>query len=79
VSSSADRAERPATAERITVSLIQKAADDLQRTMERTGWSKTDIVNRALSLYEYLDSRLAAGDDLLVRSRTGQTELIRLL
>jgi len=79
VSIPADRAERPTAAERITVTLIQKAADDLQRTMERTGWSKTDIVNRALSLYEYLDSRLAAGDELLVRAKTGQTELIRLL
>jgi hypothetical protein len=71
---------RTAVAERITVALIAKAVDDLKRTQARTGLSKTDIVNRALSLYEFLDERLAGGSEILLRDReTGAIELIRLL
>ena len=52
----------------------------LDRTVNRTGLSKTDIVNRALSLYAYLDERLASGDELLVRTKdTGLTEIIKPL
>jgi hypothetical protein len=79
------QSESPATvtqpvAERITVGLIPKAAEDLRRTQARTGLSKTDVVNRALSLYEFLNERLASGHELLVRrGDTGALELIRLL
>jgi hypothetical protein len=68
------------TVVRITVALVPKAAEDLQRTIERTGLSKTDIANRALSLYEYIDARLAAGDELLIRNNESeQVEVIKLL
>jgi hypothetical protein len=71
---------RHALAERITVALITKAAEDLTRTQARTGLSKTDIVNRALTLYEFLDARLASGYEILVRHKdTGDVELLRLL
>lgn len=71
---------RQTVADRVTVALVPKAATDLQNTMERTGLSKTDIVNRAVSLYEYVDARLTAGDELLIRnSETGQIEIIKLL
>ena len=40
-------AERQAVAERIAVALIAKATDDLRRIQERTGLSKTDVVNRS--------------------------------
>ena len=66
--------------ERITVALIPKAGGDLQRLQDRTNLSKTDIVNRAISLYEFFESQLNAGQDLLVRDpKTGETQLIRLL
>jgi hypothetical protein len=75
-----ERAARPAVAERITVALIAKAAEDLKRTQARTGLTKTDVVNRALSLYAFLDERLAGGSEILLRHKdTGTTELIRLL
>jgi hypothetical protein len=75
-----DGHSRQTVADRVTVALVPKAAADLQNTMERTSLSKTDIVNRAVSLYEYVDARLAAGDELLIRSsETGQIEIIKLL
>jgi hypothetical protein len=42
--------------------------------------SKADIINRSVSLYSYVDSRVAAGDEVLIRSgTTGEIERIRLL
>lgn len=66
--------------ERITVALIPKAGEDLLRLQERTSLSKTDIVNRAISLYEFIESQMQAGKDLIVQDReTGETQLLRLL
>ena len=76
----ANGSSRQTVVGRVTVALVPKAAEDLQRTVERTGLSKTDIVNRALSLYEYVDTHVAAGDELLIRDKqTGQMVVIKLL
>jgi len=73
-------ATRPQAAERITVALIPKAVEDLQRLQERTGLSKTDIVNRAITLYEFIDGALGDGDDLSVRNKeTGEIRHLKLL
>jgi hypothetical protein len=77
---SVDDGTRQALAERITVALVRKAGEDLQQIQDRTGMSKTDIVNRAISLYEFIDAQLHAGNDLLVRDReTGESQLVRFL
>jgi hypothetical protein len=66
--------------ERITVALIPKAGEDLQRLQERTSLSKTDITNRAITLYEFIDAQLRAGRDVLIRDgKTGETQLVRIL
>jgi len=66
--------------ERITVALIPKAGEDLQRLQERTSLSKTDITNRAITLYEFIDAQLRAGRDVLIRDgKTGKTQLVRIL
>jgi len=62
------------------VALIPKAGEDLQRLQERTSLSKTDITNRAITLYEFIDAQIRAGRDVLIRdSRTGETQLVRIL
>lgn len=66
------------SADRITVALVTKAADDLQRLQERSGLSKTDLVNRAISLYEFIDAELGEGADLIIR-RDGREHIIKLL
>jgi hypothetical protein len=66
------------TQERITVPLIEKAAEDLRITHDRTGLSRTDIVNRAISLYEFIDAELRAHTELIVR-RNGKDHVIKLL
>jgi len=66
--------------ERITVNLTPKAADGLRRLQERTGWSKTDLINRAVLGYEFIESHLSDGYDLLIREpKSGEIEVIRIL
>ena len=73
----ASRAQSP---ERITVALIPKAAEDLQQLQDRTGLSKTDLTNRAITVYEFLDAQLSAGNDVIIRDRqTGETNRILFL
>jgi len=71
---------RPTLADRITVALIPQAAEDLQHLQNRTGLSKTDIVNRAVSLYDFVSTQLGEGRDLLIRdNETKETQVIRLI
>lgn len=70
---------RNAVTMRITVGLISKAARDLRRTQQRSGLGVADIVNRAVSLYEFVDSHQAAGDQILLRrGGAGRVERVRL-
>jgi hypothetical protein len=76
----AETARQQGTAERITVALIPDAADNLQQLVTSTGLSKTDVVNRAISLYCFIEAHRRAGDDLLIRDgTTGETQLVKLL
>jgi len=66
-------AHSPPVAERVTVALIPKAAADLQRLQDRTSLSKTDLVNRAITLYEFVDAQLSAGREVLIKdNETGE-------
>jgi hypothetical protein len=67
-------------AERVTFALIPKARQDLGRLQGRTKLSKTDLLNRAITLYEFLDAQQAEGYDVLIRNRaTGDTQIIQFL
>jgi hypothetical protein len=71
---------QPVITDRVTVALIRKAADDLQLLRERTNLSKTDLVNRAITLYEFIEGQLRDGRDLLVwDSRTGAMQTVLIL
>lgn len=66
--------------DRITVALIPRAQEGLQHLMASTGYSKTDIVNRAITLYEFIDSQLDSGHELILMDpKTGTAEKIQLL
>lgn len=66
--------------ERITVALVAKAAEELRRVQARTGLSKTDVVNRAISAYDFIDTQLASGNEVIIRRKdTGQEQLVHFL
>lgn len=63
---------------RITVTLAARALACLRRVAGRTGLSQTDVVNRALPLYAFIDSEVAAGAEVVIR-RDGRERLVKLL
>ena len=65
-------------ADLLTIALVKKAVTDLEHTHERSKLSRTDIVNRAISLYEFIDAELSDGAKLIVR-RNGRDNLLELL
>jgi hypothetical protein len=63
----------------LAVPLTPKAGDELQRLQERTRLSETDVVNRAITLSEFIDAREWAGQEILIRDKkTRETWLVRL-
>lgn len=71
---------RQPVAERVTTSLIPRTVEELSRLQDETGLSKTDLVNRAISLYAFVTKQLAAGRDLAVCDReTGETQIVHIL
>jgi len=69
----------PVATERVTVALLPKVAADLASLQERTTLSKTDLVNRAISLYEFIDAQLADGREVLIRDIDGTVQIVKLL
>jgi hypothetical protein len=59
------------------VALIPKAGQDLQRLQDQTSLSTADIVNRAITLYQFIEAQRSAGHDLLIRDKsTGEIQAI---
>jgi hypothetical protein len=69
----------PPIAEQLTVPLIKKASSDLRRTHERTQLSRADIVNRAVSFYEFVDAEQHAGSELIIRRRNGEQHIVKFI
>jgi hypothetical protein len=66
--------------ERVKVALIPAAQRDLRRLQELTKLSKTDLANRAITTYEFLDAHLRAGHELVIRDkRTGEIRRVEFL
>lgn len=64
----------------ITVALIPKVSEELQQLQKRTNLSKTDIANRAISLYEFIDAHLRADHELLILDkRTRKTQIVQII
>ncbi len=69
-----------AASERITVALIPKAAADLKKLLDRTGLSKTDITNRAITAYEFIEAQTRAGKEvLIIDPETGEQKSVLFL
>jgi hypothetical protein len=78
--SSSQKQSPPQVSERITVALIPKAVVDLQSLQDRTGLSKTDLTNRAISLYEFIDKLIREGKEVLIRDpEASETQRVHLL
>jgi hypothetical protein len=75
-----EAADRQQVVDRITVALIPDVSEDLQRLQDWTKLSKTDITNRAITLYEFIEAQLRAGNDILIRDKkTLETQSVVIL
>lgn len=63
---------------RTTVWMTDKTLETLKNIGEATSDTPTDIVNRAVQVYEYLMDTLGRGGEIYIR-RTPDTELQRLV
>ena len=61
-------AENPTVRNRITVGLIKKADEALDELSSDTGLSKSDLVNRALQLYKFIEDEKAKGNTIWVHT-----------
>jgi hypothetical protein len=65
---------------RVTVNLTPAAAQAMERLCAETGYSKTDVINRALQVYEvWQEVAQRNGGTVSIRHQDGETERIRLL
>ncbi|MEV0313531.1 hypothetical protein [Nonomuraea fuscirosea] len=71
--------ELPTVADRVNVALVAEAAQALQKLQRETGLKKVDVVNRALTLYAFIDEELRAGGRLVIRDAEGNDQLVKIL
>ena len=66
-----DVQQAPEAVRTIEVALVAQADEDLTEAMRLTGLSKTDVTNRAISLYRFVEAELRSGGELLLRTSQG--------
>ncbi|MQY11467.1 hypothetical protein SRB5_15850 [Streptomyces sp. RB5] len=66
-------------AERYSVTLVPPAVAAVNKLTQSTGLSKTDVINRAVQLYAFVDEQLQNGSIVLIRHPDGETERVVLV
>lgn len=65
--------------ERVNAKLTDEASEALRALVERTGLRKTDLVNRAICVYEFVDDELSRGGSFRLKEGDGmERELVFL-
>jgi hypothetical protein len=64
---------------KVTVNLIPKAWTAAAESAERLGLSRTDVINRALQAYAFLEEQITGGATILVRAADGTVSEVRFL
>lgn len=65
---------------RITVGIIPKAWAELQRLMASTKFNRTDVLNRAISVYCLVDDNTREGYELVFRHpKTGKERVVEII
>jgi len=72
------RAEAPGELHKVTVNLTQKSWDAANETAALLGLSRTDVINRALQAYAWLEQQAADGAEVLVQ-QDGETDRVKFL
>ena len=68
-----NQSKRPA---RMTLELPPKAREKLEKLSQETDQSLSEVIRRALSLYDLIGAEAMAGSELVIRSRDGEKEVL---
>src|SRR6266550_1358877 len=68
---------RGSALEKVTVNLTSRSAEALEKTVAGTGDSKTDVINKAVQLYAFVQDHIDAGGLFYIRD-PDSTEVERL-
>jgi hypothetical protein len=65
---------------RITVGIIPKVWTELQHLIATTKFNRTDVVNRAISIYALVDENMRDGRELVFRDpETGKERIVEIV
>ena len=62
---------------RITIELKPDITGKLKTLVSRTHQNQTDVVNRAIELFEYIEAEKRKGREVVVRDRSGKEEKVK--
>lgn len=69
--------EGPPTVETLRrVALIAETVTALSQLQGNTGLGRTDLINRALQLYAYVDNKQRAGAQVIIRDPADETDWV---
>lgn len=64
---------------RLNVNLVPRATTALDDVARLTENSKTDVVNRALQIYAFLEMEMSLGKKIMLEGQDGSLERVRIL
>ena len=64
---------------RVTVNLTEKSSRALDWLSDVTSLNRTDIINRSVQLYQYIQSATITDAELYIKRPDGRIELIKIL
>ncbi|WP_461010714.1 hypothetical protein [Streptomyces capparidis] len=65
--------------ERYSVTLVPPAVEAINQLTAATGLTKTDVINRAVQVYAFIEERIRGGNDVLLRNPDGETERVLIV
>lgn len=70
----------PSAAERVNVALTARTCIALELVKAITSDTKTDIINRALQTYAYLESEVSDGNEICIRNKeSGELQRLKFI
>ncbi|MFD9999826.1 hypothetical protein [[Kitasatospora] papulosa] len=70
---------RMPASERYSVTLVPPAVEAISKLVETTGLTKTDVINRAVQIYAFLEDRMGDGNEVMLRSADGELERVHIV
>ncbi|MFF3269406.1 hypothetical protein ACFYWU_00505 [Streptomyces chrestomyceticus] len=65
--------------ERYSITLVPPAVEAVNLLTAATGLTKTDVINRAVQVYAFIEECIREGSDVLLRNRDGEIERVHIV